>query len=640
MKKKLYAGIAATAIAATGLVCSAGAAHATTSPWPSDLGYAPGGSDGVVSTAAASDGTVYTASVNADDDGVNVSTTTPEGVSHSHAIALTPSTGLSIDDVYSVAVTSTGTVVVSANQANADSSDSSDNLWTASVTDDTATLAYSAVDGNGSVISASPNGSYVALSDWNGSVTVVDLATDGSTPSHLIDSDQIDGIAVGNDGTAYVIGDDTGSLNTLWTVSAGAATRQPLASGPVSVAVAGSKVVVGEETADGDNDSLEVFDGSSTPTSVPLPNEPYYLAVSADGNTVFGSAGYDIERVDLTKLDSYTDASQVPDAYVDDIVGLVPTPDAFYAVTSAENYDTYTYGEASLSRFTKPGAVTNATQAVYDDGSIDVEWTAPADNGGSDLTYLVTLTDNATSDVITDQVTDTYDYLTSDNGLQAGHTYDITVRAENAAFSSDAATVPPVVSGSAKVTISGNPVVGGTLTATVSNSTFPDGTELSYQWGYSGGNYGGAIEGATSTTYSPTKDMIGMHIVVIVTASLDGFSPAQASSTQDVVVTAAPGQQVQPTPQPAQVTKIKPATIKANAKKVKLALPGITVAKAPGKVKVYDGKKLIGTAKIVNGKLVLKLKKHLSHGKHKLKLTYKGSAKVAKFNKKVKLKVK
>ena len=88
------------------------------------------------------------------------------------------------------------------------------------------------------------------------------------------------------------------------------------------------------------------------------------------------------------------------------------------------------------------------------------------------------------------------------------------------------------------------------------------------------------------------------------------------------------------------MTKIKPATIKANAKKVKLNLPGINVAKAPGKVKVYDGKKLIGKAKIVDGKLVLKLKKHLSHGKHKLKLSYKVSASVAKFNKKVKLKVK
>ena len=38
--KKFYAGIAATAIAATGLVCSAGAAHAESS-WPSAYSIDP-----------------------------------------------------------------------------------------------------------------------------------------------------------------------------------------------------------------------------------------------------------------------------------------------------------------------------------------------------------------------------------------------------------------------------------------------------------------------------------------------------------------------------------------------------------------------------------------------------------------------
>ena len=69
------------------------------------------------------------------------------------------------------------------------------------------------------------------------------------------------------------------------------------------------------------------------------------------------------------------------------------------------------------------------------------------------------------------------------------------------AFASDGITVPPVLSGTAKVTVSGTAVVGGTLTATVSDNTFPAGTQLSYQWGYSGGNYGSAIEGAGRTRH-------------------------------------------------------------------------------------------------------------------------------------------
>lgn len=633
---KLYAGLAATALAAAGLACGTGAAHAGGTPWPSDLGYTPGG-NGVVATAAGSDGTIYTASVNSTGDGVNVSTTTPAGVSTSRALPLTASTDMSIDDIYSVAVTSTGTVVVSANQANGDNSDSNDDLWTASVTDATATVAYTGVAGDGGYISASPNGSYVALSAWNGAVTVVDLATDGSTPSHvsLVDSDEIDGVAVDNDGTAYVVGDGTDSLGTLWTVSAGTATRKALTAGPLSVAVAGSNIVVGEETADGDNDSLEVFDGSSAPTSVPLPDAAYLLAASSKGNTVFGSAGYGIERIDLAELDSYTDASQVPDSDFDDVVGLVPTADAFYAVTSAYNGDTDEYEGASLSRVTKPGVVTDATQRVYSD-EIDLSWTAPAQEGGADLTYVVTAKDKVSGKVIIDDTEETYDSLQTSNGLEAGHSYDVTVRTENFAFAGAEVTVPPVVTGSATVTVSGSPVVGGTLTGAISNDTFPAGTTLSYQWGYSGGEYGGEIDGADAATYSPTADMVGMQVSLIVTATHEGNSPAYVRS-QPVTVAAAA---VQQSDTPAQVTKIKPATIKANAKKVKLDLPGIDVAKAPGKVKVYDGKKLLGKAVIKNGELVLKLKKHLSHGKHKLKLSYKGSASVAKFNKKVKLKVK
>jgi hypothetical protein len=643
MKKKLYAGIAATAIAATGLVCSAGAAHAE-GTWPSSLGFVP---DGAASTAISADATkLYTVAVDNDDQTkIDVAVTTfATGTSTHHQLTLTPGDGDSIYQVDAVAVSSTGTVLVAANQESGDSG-----IWTASVAADTATESLSGVE-VGMALAVSPDGSRGVVASGSGPITFSiadDAASDASDPITLDSTEGAfawpDDVVINNDGGLQVAGDDypTGddpSTPTLWAVNAeGQVTStQQLDNEPLSLATAGSTVLVGETDYDS-TFTLQAFDDSGS-TSVALPDEPDLLAVSPDNGTVWASDGYGVERLDLGALGSYGDDNPVPEGSLtsESVFGLVATSDALYSIGSQSDNDG-NWTDATLSRLTKPGKVTDATQSVYSDGSIQLEWTAPTDDGGADLTYVVTLKDKTTSKVITDETSNTYDYLTSVNGLQAGHTYDITVRAENAGFAGDEVTVAPVLSGSAKVTVSGSAVVGGTLTAAVSENKFPAGTTLSYQWGYSGGNYGGAIEGATATKYSPTKDMIGMHVMVIVTATHDGFSPAQVTSNAVVVQPAAGAPSA---PQPATVTKIKPATIKANAKKVKLTLPGITVAKAPGKVKVYDGKKLIGTAKIVNGKLVVKLKKHLSHGKHKLKLKYKGSAQVAKFNKKVKLKVK
>jgi hypothetical protein len=86
------------------------------------------------------------------------------------------------------------------------------------------------------------------------------------------------------------------------------------------------------------------------------------------------------------------------------------------------------------------------------------------------------------------------------------------------------------------VSISGTPTVGSVLTAT--STGWPAGTTLSYQWGYSGGNFGGPIDGATSATYTVTADHIGHKLVAIVTGTLGGFSPADASAFMDVAVSA------------------------------------------------------------------------------------------------------
>ena len=86
------------------------------------------------------------------------------------------------------------------------------------------------------------------------------------------------------------------------------------------------------------------------------------------------------------------------------------------------------------------------------------------------------------------------------------------------------------------VSISGTPIVGNELTA---NSTgWPTGTALTYEWFYSGGQFGGSIDGATSSTYTVTHEFVGLTIGVIVTGTRDGFNSSIVSSTTDALVTA------------------------------------------------------------------------------------------------------
>ena len=77
------------------------------------------------------------------------------------------------------------------------------------------------------------------------------------------------------------------------------------------------------------------------------------------------------------------------------------------------------------------------------------------------------------------------------------------------------------------VTITGNNVVGEVLTASVSDTT-PKGT-YTYQW-YRGTT---AIDGATSSTYTPTSDDVGNTLKVVVTVSKDNYTPITLEDSTD-----------------------------------------------------------------------------------------------------------
>jgi LPXTG-motif cell wall-anchored protein len=84
------------------------------------------------------------------------------------------------------------------------------------------------------------------------------------------------------------------------------------------------------------------------------------------------------------------------------------------------------------------------------------------------------------------------------------------------------------------VAISGDAKVGSTLTATVSG--WPADATLSYQWFYSGGQFGGEIPGATSSTFTITDEQAALRVGVVVTANQDGYAPSTASTLTDWVV--------------------------------------------------------------------------------------------------------
>ncbi|SDP34578.1 Ricin-type beta-trefoil lectin domain-like [Nakamurella panacisegetis] len=88
--------------------------------------------------------------------------------------------------------------------------------------------------------------------------------------------------------------------------------------------------------------------------------------------------------------------------------------------------------------------------------------------------------------------------------------------------------------------ISGDPVVGVTLTADP-GTWAPSDVSLSYQWLSSGA----AVSGATGSTYTPTTSDIGNQVSVQVTATKDGYTTASATSAptsmvQGVVIAGTP----------------------------------------------------------------------------------------------------
>ncbi|WP_017934621.1 Ig-like domain repeat protein [Nocardioides sp. Iso805N] len=659
--KKLYGGIAAAALVTTGIVCSGGAASATTpSPWPDQFhaSHLVTTTDGAVFLV----GTYDTGVQQSDDSGDTWEATAGALVEVVDGAVTTLDLGSNADPT-ALAVHDNTVFVVGTDDLTGDAE-----LWT--VTGGTASAAETLPDtGTPQAVAVSSDGDRIAVAGWD-SVVVLDgdLDPTATMPTGGVDEDTDEPVGIsGIGGIAFTPSGDT--LDVAASTYAGAVDLWSLDTdgGDVAFGDVASQVV---ETADGNSSASGIAmgpDGTAYVTTVNGDGGGLYavgdgapvfqalggaqgLALTADGSTAYVTLFGGIIALATDALGTYGDNPNADYGTGDDSADAVAL-DADGDVVIAESQQSYddatetsTVTDQKIDVVTAPSAPSHVTATDREETTADVSFTAAGSTGSSaqpdalqDLvTYTITLHDTtnpAAHDIVQD--TSSTDITVGyDTPLVATDAYTVAVTATNGLFTSEAATgtiaaPQAVVPGSATVTVTGNAVVGSTLTAAVSNNTFKTGAKLSYQWFYTGGEFGGAVEGATKATFSPTADLVGLKVGVIVTADLGGYTPATVRSNVVAVRAAA---------QPVKVTKVKVAPVKSSSKKLTLTLAGVTTV--PGKVKVYDGKKLIGTATVKNGKVVVKLKKKLAKGKHKLTVKYAGSATVAKFSKTVKVKVK
>lgn len=92
-------------------------------------------------------------------------------------------------------------------------------------------------------------------------------------------------------------------------------------------------------------------------------------------------------------------------------------------------------------------------------------------------------------------------------------------------------------------TLSGTVRVGSAVTAVT--GTWPDGTTFTYSWRFTDAKGVETVSSATTQVYTPTSNVVGRKLSVVVTGTAPGHNPASARSA---LVTIAPGIINAPTP--------------------------------------------------------------------------------------------
>lgn len=186
-----------------------------------------------------------------------------------------------------------------------------------------------------------------------------------------------------------------------------------------------------------------------------------------------------------------------------------------------------------------PGAPTGVT-VTGGDASVVVAWTAPADDGGDDITgFEARAWSAASGGAIVETCTSSRFDTCTIVGLANGTTYHVDVIAVNDVGPSSPSTprrsVTPLgtLSPSPTPTIVGTARVGSTLSVTT-GTWGPEPVSVSRQWLRNGS----PISGATATTYRVAAADRGARLSVRVTASKDGYASATRTSAETADVAA------------------------------------------------------------------------------------------------------
>ena len=198
-----------------------------------------------------------------------------------------------------------------------------------------------------------------------------------------------------------------------------------------------------------------------------------------------------------------------------------------------------------------PGAPTGLTATASGTTQIDLSWTAPASNGGSDITgYKIEISPNGI-DTWTDRVADTTDANTTyaHTGLAASTTRHYRVSAINTIGTSTASNVDDATTGTATntpamgaPTITGTAQVGQTLTAATTAIMDADGlnnVSYTYQWiRVATDNTETNISMAQASTYTLVTDDQGKTIKVKVSFTDDANNAETLTSAATAAVSA------------------------------------------------------------------------------------------------------
>lgn len=145
------------------------------------------------------------------------------------------------------------------------------------------------------------------------------------------------------------------------------------------------------------------------------------------------------------------------------------------------------------------GALGTLPEGVTREGGL-LTWTVPATAVGASATTTLTLTTDAATE-------------------------DVFVTAAPASLGGACTTACGTAGEGSRPTVTGTPVVGGTLTAVAGE--WPEGTTFSHQWLVGGV----AREGATEATYTVRADDLGERVSVAVTGTIPNASPVRRVST-------------------------------------------------------------------------------------------------------------